>query len=1295
MATILLAAAGASLGAGFGGTILGMSGAVIGQAIGAGIGRMIDARLLAGSSVQRVEGPRLDSLDVMASQEGAGMPALDGRAAIAGEVIWSTRLEEVKNVSRESVGGKGGGGQKVESTEYQYFANFAVGICEGPVRHFGRVWADGKLLDVSKYEIRFYKGGEAQQADPLIVAKEGAAPAYRGLAYVVFDRFPLADFGNRIPQIRVEAWGRSGALESLIRGVDLIPGSTEWGYMPDPINKRTAADGGSDAVEGEGVVAEDAENCHRYSGVSDWKISMDMLNGTLPAAETVALVVAWFGDDLRAGLCQIRPGVEVDDKSTTPHEWSAAGLDRQSAPLVSRVNGKPAFGSSPADLSVMRAIRDLRARGKRVVMYPFVMMDVVGGTLPDPDGAGTQGAYPWRGRITPRAGQPVAAEVSTFLGAASAAHYSVDGESVTYSGPAGDWGFRRFILHLAALAQAAGGVDAFLIGSEMVGMTTATPGGGTYPFVSGLKSLAAEVRSMLPAAQISYAADWSEYHSHRPASGDVYFHLDPLWSDANVDFIGIDNYFPLSDWRDGSAHLDYDAATGKTSIYDLDYLKSNIEGGEYWSWYYASDADRDAQIRTPISDHLGEDWVWRQKAVRQWHGNAHRNRPGGIRSATPTAWVPGSKPVWFTEIGCPAVDKGANQPNLFPSDVSSEGAFPHYSARIRDDFMPRQYLRAALEWWAENGAGVVDPANVLVWAWDARPWPEFPLHQSIWADGPDWTLGHWLNGRAGNAPAAESIARRLRDYHGLAPADFDVSAAYGQADGYAVSGAMSFRSFAQTWEIGMQIDASESGGVLAFRSRRALVPVARLTESDFVDNDAGTYTATRAAVEDVARQARVLFSDGTVDYRSAPALATIESGPEDGVAEAELPLVMDLERGTAAAEAILRQAADGREALAFALPPSRREVKPGTVITVALDGVPDRAYIVHKVTRGEALAIEAKAFAEGALAPVSGARRLTPSARTFGAKSVSLVFLDLPTLPGVAVDDWRGYVAAHAAPWPGGADVLRSSDRDTGFALNLQIGAPARIGATRSALPRGRFWVVTGDVLEVEIYSGALISRPLADVLAGANALAVKHAAGWEILQYTTAKLIGARRWRLSGLIRGQRGTESVVASDPLPAGATVVALDRAVAPVDMVPADAGRAFWYRFGPTGGDAAGFPVAQHTFRATGRRPFAPVHLRAVRAASGDVALSWIRRTRVEGDTWPEAGDVPLGEVAERYRLQVVRASAVVRTETVSAPAFAYTAAMQSADGVAAGFTVRVAQVSETYGAGAFASLAVAG
>ena len=63
-----------------------------------------------------------------------------------------------------------------------------------------------------------------------------------------------------------------------------------------------------------------------------------------------------------------------------------------------------------------------------------------------------------------------------------------------------------------------------------------------------------------------------------------------------------------------------------------------------------------------------------------------------------------SKPIWFTELGCPAVDKGTNQPNVFYDPKSAESFLPYFSRGWRDDLIQRRFLEAALGYWA-------DPAN--------------------------------------------------------------------------------------------------------------------------------------------------------------------------------------------------------------------------------------------------------------------------------------------------------------------------------------------------------------------------------------------------------------------------------------------------------------------------------------------------------------------------------------------------------------------------------------------------------
>ena len=701
-----------AVGGSIGGAILGVSAATIGGFIGSTIGSVVDSWIISSlAPTQRIEGARMDNLRITSATEGAVIPRLYGRMRIGGNIVWATDFREETKTTTQGGGKGGGGGGKVKTTEYFYYASFAVALCEGPITGIGRIWADSKLLDTAGITWRWYTGDRSQAADPFITAKRGAGnpPAYRGTAYVVFEDLPLGNYGNRIPQLSFEVFrplADPDTAEGLTQAVTMIPASGEFAYATQGIRK-----GGGGSSE--------PENLNALTDIADMVVALDRLQAMAPKVESVSLVVAWFGDDLRAGNCKVRPGVEVTATTTTPSAWSVNGVSRANAFLVSRDDqDRPVYGGTPSDFAVVQAIQEMKARGLRVTFYPFILMDVPpGNTLPNPysDNAAETGqpAFPWRGRITcsPATGYAgtvdkaatAATQVSALFGAATPASFSVSGENVSWTGPSGDWGLRRMVLHYAHLCAAAGGVDAFLIGTEMPGLTTIRSGASTYPAVQAYRDLLADVRSILGSGtKIGYAADWSEYFGHQPGdgSGDVFFHLDPLWADPEIDFVGIDNYMPLSDWRDGFEHAD--AAEGWPAIYDRTYLQGNIAGGEGFDWFYASASDRSAQDRTPITDGAAaKPWMFRYKDLRGWWSNAHYNRPGGVESGTPTNWAPQSKPIWFTELGCPAIDRGTNQPNVFFDPKSSESFTPHFSRGWRDDAIQRAYLEATYLWWGE------------------------------------------------------------------------------------------------------------------------------------------------------------------------------------------------------------------------------------------------------------------------------------------------------------------------------------------------------------------------------------------------------------------------------------------------------------------------------------------------------------------------------------------------------------------------------------------------------------------
>ena len=1311
MATLALAVAGAAAGgallpSGISALGLTLSGAAIGSQVGAFAGSYIDNALFGASGQRRPsEGPRLSDLRITASTEGAPIPRLYGRARLGGQVIWADDIRE-RVVTRRAGGsakGGGAGAAATETTEYRYTATFAVALAEGPVGGIGRVWADGAEIDLSHVTHRVHLGTETQLADSAIVAAEGAggAPAYRGIAYVVFEDMPLEGYGNRIPQLSFEVHRAVEPFGERIKGVVLIPGSGEFVYATSPVSMTRRAG------------ATEAENVHTLQGGSDWTVALDQLQATLPNATSVSLVVSWFGTDLRAGHCELKPGVDAEFKTTTPMTWRVAGVERGDAHLVSTRDGRPAYGGTPSDAAMVEAIQDLKARGMSVVLTPFVLMDVPAeNTLPDPYGAaGAQPPYPWRGRITcdPAPGQPgspdqtsaAAGQIAAFVGTAGVGDFAISGESVVYSGP-DEWSFRRMVLHNACLAKAAGGVDAFLIGTELRGLTWVRDGAASYPFVAALVALADDVKGILgPETKVTYAADWSEYFGHQPpdGSGDVHFHLDPLWSSASIDAIGIDLYWPLADWRDGTAHLDYLA--GARAIYDETYLRANVQGGEGYDWYYANEADREAQVRSPITDGHGSPWVFRYKDIGSWWLNEHFDRPGGEPGATPTAWVPQSKPFWFMEIGCPAVDKGANQPNVFVDPKSTESAFPYFSRGVRDDFMQRRYLKALIDTFDPASEGyvadrnpvsdltgqrMVDLARIHVYCWDARPYPAFPYNLEVWSDGENWRFGHWLNGRFSAAPLAALVDAILADY---GVAGHDASRLMGLVHGYVIDRMMSPRDALQPLELAYFFDSVESEGRIAFRHRGMDPPVLSLVEDDLVEERPGDplLTLTRAQETDLPASTKLSHIAAAGDYRQAVAEARRLTGASGRVARAELPIVIEHETASQIADAWLFETWAARERAHFKLPPSALAVEPGDVVTVEKD---DTGVLVRVTEIGERglREIEGRSIDPEVYVAASAESRETSGGGLVFDGTPHVAFLDLPLLRGDEPPE-AGYVAAFQLPWPGAVAVY-SSPEDAGYVLRASATAPAVIGVTTDPVPPGPVAVVDRATrVRVALSGGELSSVTRLQLLAGGNAAAMRNeAGGWEILQFETATLVGDATYELSSLLRGQAGTEREMRA-PLPAGAPFVLLGGAVARVNLAPGEIGLPLHWRYGPANRDIAdrSYAAAAHAFVGRGLRPLSPVHVRGTRSGGGDVTLSWIRRTRIGGDSW-DVAEVPLVEDAESYEVDILDGTAVVRTIMSATPGCVYGAVEQVADfgSPQSAVSVAVHQMSAAYGRG---------
>jgi hypothetical protein len=229
----------------------------------------------------------------------------------------------------------------------------------------------------------------------------------------------------------------------------------------------------------------------------------------------------------------------------------------------------------------------------------------------------------------------------------------------------------------------------------------------------------------------------------------------------------------------------------------------------------------------------------------------------------------------------------------------------------------------------------------------------------------------------------------------------------------------------------------------------------------------------------------------------------------------------------------------------------------------------------------------------------------------------------------------------------------------------------------------------------VDLLSGELSSVPDLQLLAGANRAAMRAPDGeWEIIQFGSAEEIAPARWRLSRLLRGQCGTRLAMLQGASE-GSPFVLLEGAVTPAGLALEEAGLPLNWRVGPVGYDFGGPTFASATVAGgmRARRPLPPVHLSATRIPGGDLAIRWIRRGRIDADRGL-AGDIPLGEEAERYELTIGVDGVALRAVTLSAPAWTYSAADQAADfPVPAAATVTVRQASPSAGPGDAAELSL--
>lgn len=450
---------------------------------------------------------------------------------------------------------------------------------------------------------------------------------------------------------------------------------------------------------------------------------------------------------------------------------------------------------------------------------------------------------------------------------------------------------------------------------------------------------------------------------------------------------------------------------------------------------------------------------------------------------------------------------------------------------------------------------------------------------------------------------------------------------------------------------------------------------------------------------EIPAQVSLSYSNVDADYTTATEHSDRLLSGQVSTSAVQLPLAFTSAEAKGIADAIVVDGYASRVTGTFSVPLAYAELTPTDVVTVPdADGNTYRVRIVRRTDEGPLLRFEwvlddATAIESAGIT----SNDYTPTVGVALPGETIMELLDVPLMRD-AENTLGHYVAATSSgtTWPG-ASISRSLD-DVEYAEAARVSERAILGVTTTTL--GNFTGVGFDernTVTVSLSYGTLSSSTRAGLLADASINNIMI--GAELVRFRTATFVSTGIYTLSGLLRGQKGTEWAMAEHT--SSDVVVLIQTAgmrYVAIDLPSLSAER--FYKGVTSGKSLASVSSESFTCEGVSLKPLAPVNVRRTVGTANQITVTWDRRTRLACTFTGASGiAVPLGELTEAYEVDVVliAGSVLKRTLTASSASAIYTAAMQTADGIGASTPIRfdVYQMSAVVGRGYVASLTTVG
>lgn len=1168
-----------------------------------------------------IEGPRLDDLKLTNSAYGAHIAHGYGVTRVGGNMIWGLPIREQKHTER--VGGKGGGpSQKIITWSYWFTGAIAVG--EGEIDDILRIWADSKLifdrggnqqatererrrlegLDEfneafynalitggeytgtrrAGWNFRLYKGTEDQLPDPAIEADIGVGNTvpHRGIAYVVFDDCPLADFGNRVPIFSFEVAWKANPVQPII-----VPT-----FLPDSMLNSVGSDHLAIAWEAGIYFTSDESG----DDGETWFAVMDIGTNT-QLVEFVHGVAMGFGPEFEELV-----GPTTIGTGPSGHLYGASYL--------------------PGGSSVLWKADPLTATNvwtnpiSNFGLHPIQIMEV--------------------------ATQPTAVSPGTYF--LVTAPFFVTGHfSIWHAGIGGT-----------------GGMDGTFLGSFQ---------GNAEGISDGANRIARGY------SDTNYCEVWG----------------------LSVPFFtsGDHDDEPLHLYR---ARLDRDAwglMFGQSPGIDIDgssvVMEFLIYPHDLASWFGSP---------SPVRFAAGTGAIVFDKTGRYVGSPLERNTGDPmifVTVALAGAGAAGAQRAFLLKIDSdngdilwviPDVEVPANDFQIGQSRIDG-GVFAYATTIDTVTFIDTIGGTIIQE---EDWSAAKSAYGVAGWADGEMVYDS--QREAIITFGGSGTSPHiiLLNRKSGDGVYLWEIVQDLCLRGGYEASDLDVSQLLDIVQGFHVSEITSARGAIEPLAIAYQFDGVESDFKIKF-PKRGGASVVTIPQDDLavVNEDTGAVLIEqRIPDNELPLRITVRYYDKDRDYEhgaqyAARRISPLRSTEADLHLSHDVPVVFYAQEVKQRAEWLLYEAWIGRTSLQIKSSWEYLKYDPLDVVTVALnDGTTFLARIVQ-ADLGADWSIEYRMVTEDAaiysdsavLEAESGlGGGYDPSVYVPNLQASRVLLIDAPLLQD---SDDNGRISStlyvSAAPglgigvWPG-ATVYQSSDGSV-WQPSASVPFAPKWGTAAGALaaPESAWLTDVANSLIVDMANGATQLETITDLalLNGGNpALLINSASGEvELIQYRDVEVIGATRLRLSHLLRGRRGTDTMMGNHAQ--GDTFIVPEALTVSTISQPLSALSTDRYFRSITVGTlieaGVSTPLEVH-----GRdlMPYAPSQ-QEVEISGSNLLLSWQRRSRITGE-WLDSTEEPLlAEDSELYSVDIYSGFTIIRTVSVGGSrSFIYTAAQIAAD-----------------------------